>query len=191
MQIIAPTTVTKSAYYGDEYNVYSGKLTLTVTIAGTFVVALYSAQNGAQTRVEEKRIFVAPGTYDTEFADVPGRLLASLVPLNGGKASLDVTITITGKDDVSTLSLAATLASAPAVGTVAYPTDAPGARLVLTAGGWAGDLGFLATSSALDAVDTTDLVGGMVKAYVVDVGFAALSADKSKWLYSLVAELPE
>ena len=189
MQIIAPTTVTKSAYYGDEYNVYSGKLTLTVTIAGTFVVALYSAQNGAQTRVEEKRIFVAPGTYDTEFADVPGRLLASLVPLNGGKASVD--ISITGKDDVSTLSLAATLASAPAVGTVAYPTDAPGARLVLTEGGWAGDLGFLATSSALDAVDTTDLVGGLVKAYVVDVGFAALAADKSKWLYSLVAELPE
>ena len=189
MQIIAETTSNKAAYYGDEYNVYSGKLTLTVVTAGTYVLALYSSQNGSQTRVEEKRIFVAPGTYETVFTDVAGRLLVNLSVLNGGKASVD--ISITGKDDVSTLSLAATLASAPAVGTVAYPTDAPGARLVITEGGWAGDLGFLATSNALDAVDTTDLVGGMVKAYVVDVGFAALSADKSKWLYSLVAELPD
>lgn len=189
MQIIAPTTAAKSAYFGDEYNVYSGKITLTVMIAGTFVVALYSSQNGAQTLVSERRIFVAAGTYVTEFADVPGRLLASLVPLNGGKASLDVTIT--GKDDTTSLTLAATLASTPAAGTVAYPTDAPGARLVRTATGWVGDVGFLATSEALSALATTNLVGGRVTAYVVDVGFAALAADKSKWLYSLVAELPE
>lgn len=176
-----------TVYYGDEFHVYGGYLSISVSEIGTYDLILYSAQNGKLTKVSEQRISTSEETYVVPFSDVTGRLAVSLNVLSG-KASVDVTITsISG---TMLLPVADLLDLEPALGTVAYPTDQPTGKLVYTATGWAGNLGVFASSSALSDVSTDALSGSNVTAYVVDLGFAALALDKSKWLYSLVAELP-
>jgi len=82
------------------------------------------------------------------------------------------------------------LASQQPDGTYGISEDT-GAMLQWLGGSIVGSMGHFGTQAALEAMDKTHLAGGKVSATVSDLGFALLKADKSLWLYCLVAELPE
>lgn len=89
-------------------------------------------------------------------------------------------------------SLAALIAgAAPNVRSTVY--GVAGCDLMRTeeGGDVSGFLGFYDSLASLGDVATTALSGGKVSAIVADLGFALLAVDKSKWLFSLVAELSE
>ena len=74
---------------------------------------------------------------------------------------------------------------------VVYASSDTDAMLVVgDLGKWCGTLGSIVSETTLDNISKTALSGGRVTAYVQDVGFAALSKDATKWLYSFVAERP-